>query len=53
MYAGLLSVNMTLFLCITTKSLSNILCEVWLGLDLLLNTSTDKIFEKNSSFDVN
>ena len=32
MYAGLLDVNVTLFLHSATKSLSNILCEIWLGL---------------------
>ena len=32
-YAGLLSINVTSSLRITAKSLSNILCDIYLGLD--------------------
>ena len=34
MYVGLLSVNVTLFLCITTKPLSDNLYDICLGLDV-------------------
>ena len=34
MYAVLLSVNVTLFLRIATKSLSNILSDIWFGLNV-------------------
>ena len=54
-YADLSGVNVTLLLRIATKSLSNILCDMWLGFDvhikksfLLLTNFTSILFIKFS-----